>query len=353
MAYSQQNFIAKDYKTDNIINDILIEEEAPSNIALVKYWGKYIGQLPMNPSISFTLNKSKTITKARIKPKENKSETIDFKLFFEGKHKPDFEPKIRTFFKSIFRFVPFIQDFYFEFDSKNTFPHSSGIASSASAFAALAKIIVSLEKQLINDEKSIDFWHKKASFLARLGSGSASRSIERPVTIWGEMNTFEGSSKFYAVKPDFEIHPVFNNYQDSIVLVEEGQKKVPSSVGHKLMNTHPYKDRRKFMADENTYFMLKALKNGDLKNFINIVEKEALNLHALMMTSEPNYILMQPETLNIIQKIREFRKKTDSNVCFTLDAGANVHVLYPENEKQKVFNFLKSITDKKIIRDYI
>ena len=119
------------------------------------------------------------------------------------------------------------------------------------------------------------------------------------------------------------------------------------------MNTHPYKDRRKFMADENTYFMLKALKNGDLKNFIKITEKEALSLHALMMTSEPNYILMQPETLNIIQKIREFRKKTDSNVCFTLDAGANVHVLYPENEKQKVFDFLKSITDKKIIRDYI
>ena len=74
---------------------------------------------------------------------------------------------------------------------------------------------------------------------------------------------------------------------------------------------------------------------------MSLVESEALSLHAMMMTSMPYFILMKPNTLEIINKIWKFRSETQSPVCFTLDAGANVHVLYPENVKEKVLQFIQ------------
>lgn len=88
--------------------------------------------------------------------------------------------------------------------------------------------------------------------------------------------------------------------------------------------------------------MVSILKNGDLNKFVALVESEALTLHAMMMTSMPYFILMKPNTLEIINKIWNFRKDTGSRVCFTLDAGANVHVLYPENETADVMEFIKN-----------
>ena len=84
-----------------------------------------------------------------------------------------------------------------------------------------------------------------------------------------------------------------------------------------------------------------TFKEGNLDDFIAIVESEALTLHAMMMTSLPYFVLMKPNTMEIINRIWEFRKKSKTHVCFTLDAGANVHVLYPESEKKEVFQFIK------------
>src|SRR5690606_38188372 len=85
-----------------------------------------------------------------------------------------------------------------------------------------------------------------------------------------------------------------------------------------------------------------VLINGDVEAFIKIGESEALTLHSMMMTSMPYFILMKPNTLEIINRIWKFRKETNIQVCFTLDAGANVHVLYPENDKAKVLEFIKN-----------
>ena len=82
--------------------------------------------------------------------------------------------------------------------------------------------------------------------------------------------------------------------------------------------------------------------DGDLPEFIKIVESEALTLHAMMMTSLPYFVLMKPNTLEIINKIWAFRASSNANVCFTLDAGANVHVLYPEKEHAVVYQFIKN-----------
>ena len=112
--------------------------KAPSNIALVKYWGKLKGQIPANPSVSFTLTNCYTETSVYFEKLENPSKDFQFDFFFEGNPKPSFHPKIVTFFERIYEYQPFLKDYYLRIDSYNSFPHSSGIASSASAMAALA-----------------------------------------------------------------------------------------------------------------------------------------------------------------------------------------------------------------------
>ncbi|QMU63039.1 MAG: diphosphomevalonate decarboxylase [Flavobacteriaceae bacterium] len=319
--------------------------QTPSNIALVKYWGKTEPQIPKNASVSFTLNNCHTITSIDF-VKKKKSDLVHFELYFEGKKKDDFKPKIATFFKRITTYCPYIFDYEMVIRSENSFPHSSGIASSASGLSAIAMCLMSLEKLLTGEGASEDFIKRKASFLARLGSGSASRSIEGPVVVWGEHPEIEGSSNLFGTKFNNEVHPVFGNYQDTILLVDTGEKQVSSTLGHNLMHNHPFARQRFQQANENLSQLKQILIQGNTDDFITLVESEALALHAMMLTSDPYFILMKPNTLKIINEIWEYRKKQDSTVCFTLDAGANVHVLYPENEKENILQFIENQLSK-------
>jgi diphosphomevalonate decarboxylase len=312
---------------------------APSNIALVKYWGKKDHQIPANPSVSFTLNACKTITKLAFVKKQNDG-AFSFDLFFEGKPKEDFKPKIQKFLERIEIYLPFLKDYHFTIDTENTFPHSSGIASSASGMAALAMNLMSLEKAL-NPEMTEEYFYQKASLLARLGSGSACRSIKGSVVVWGNQANIKGSSDLFGMEYPYAIHAIFNNFQDTILLVDKGEKQVSSTVGHELMHNHPFAERRFAQAHENLDQLIAIFESGNLEAFIKIVESEALTLHAMMMTSMPYFILMKPNTLEIINAIWKFRNETKISVCFTLDAGANVHVLYPNNSKEKVLQFIK------------
>jgi diphosphomevalonate decarboxylase len=206
--------------------------------------------------------------------------------------------------------------------------------------AALAMTIMSLEKSL-NPSMNDDYFYQKASFLARLGSGSACRSVKGSVVVWGENDSIAGSSDLFGIEFPSIIHQNFKNYQDTILLVDKGEKQVSSTVGHDLMHNHPYASRRFEQAHENLSKIKTILENGNLDEFIKIVESEALTLHAMMMTSMPYFILMKPNTLEIINKIWKFRNENNIPVCFTLDAGANVHVLYPENDKEIILQFIK------------
>jgi diphosphomevalonate decarboxylase len=314
--------------------------QTPSNIALVKYWGKSNPQIPKNASISFTLNNCHTITTIDFVKKEKSNEVV-FNLFFEEKPKDEFKPKISEFFKRVQEYCPYILEYEMTINSENSFPHSSGIASSASGLSAIAMCLMSLEKEL-NSGLSEGFINKKASFLARLGSGSASRSIEGPLVVWGNHPEVEGSSDLFGVQFPYKVHPFFENYQDVILLVDKGEKQVSSTIGHNLMLEHPYAENRFNQANENLGTMSKILQEGNSKDFINLVESEALTLHAMMLTSNPYFILMKPNTLEIINKIWEYRQENNSNICFTLDAGANVHVLFPEGEKENILQFIEN-----------
>ncbi|MBL17914.1 MAG: diphosphomevalonate decarboxylase [Crocinitomicaceae bacterium] len=324
------------YQAKNSLpNSGKITAQSPSNIALVKYWGKKDIQIPTNPSISFTLENCHTKTSLEFK----KSSDFKVNLFVEGNEKPSFIPKIEQFLNRIKPYCPYIFEYELNINTQNTFPHSSGIASSASGFSALSMCIVQLEKSLTDFDERLKL--QKASFLSRLGSGSASRSIYGPMAIWGNNDQINDSNDQYAISHS-DIHPVFKDYQDTILLVDKGAKQVSSSVGHQLMHNHPYASQRFSQANNHIEKMIKILKKGDLEEFISITELEALTLHAMMMTSNPYFILMKEGTLSIINKIWEFRNASNTPLSFTLDAGANVHLLYPSSYKQNVLDFIES-----------
>lgn len=311
-----------------------ISVQSPSNIALVKYWGKKPVQIPANSSISFTLKNCYTQTTISFE----KSNEFQIDLSVDGKKNIAFLPKIEQFFKRIKEYSPYIYDYKLQLDTLNTFPHSSGIASSASGFSALAYAVVQLEKQLSNlNEKEAMI---KASFLSRLGSGSACRSLFGPLAIWGKHEKLQYTSDLYAIEYQ-EIHDVFKDFQDTILLIDKGQKKVSSTIGHDLMTNHPYAKQRFLQAQENIISMISILKSGNLDEFIAKTESEALTLHGMMMTSNPYFVLMKEGTLSCINKIWEFREEKKIPLCFTLDAGANLHVLYPKHFTQEVLDFIR------------
>lgn len=312
--------------------------QAPSNIALVKYWGKKEGiQIPANPSVSLTL--SEAHTKARLSAYEGEG---DIDLFFEGQKMPSFLPKIKKFFGFVEQHLPWLKDFHFKLETSNSFPHSAGIASSASSMAAMALCLVDLEEKVIGKKRE-DFF-ERASFFARLGSGSACRSLFAHAASWGEALAPKAYSHHSFIDESataIKIHERFENMHDSIFVVSKREKKVSSRAGHGLMDNNPYKEARFRHALENWNYCLEWLESGQWNLLGSLVEEEALTLHAMMMASRPGYLLMEPETITMIHRLREFRARTETEIYFTLDAGPNLHLLYPHDQREKSWEFIQ------------
>ena len=124
------------------------------------------------------------------------------------------------------------------------------------------------------------------------------------------------------------------------------------------MEGNPYAEARYTQAENHLLTLVETLNTGDLVNFGNIVEEEALSLHALMMTSKPSYLLMKPSTLEVINKLRAWRNKMDIPAYFTLDAGPNVHLLYPHAFASEVETFIENellehCEGRRWIRDHV
>lgn len=313
--------------------------ESPSNIALVKYWGKKEVQIPCNPSVSFTLSTSNTKTKVVYEP--GSTNNIDIEFYLDETRNEKFEEKIVTFLDNISPIFPFLKQLKLKIYSSNTFPHSAGIASSASGMSALALCLCQIEQSHFDSLSDTDFF-EKASYIARLGSGSACRSLYGGVVSWGKIEGLGQTSDEFGTCLNDQIHDDFMNFKDSILIVDSGQKKVSSRVGHGLMNTNPFSNQRFEQANDNIQKLLVAMKDGDLQTFIDITESEALTLHAMMMTSMPYFLLMKPNTINLIEKIWDFRKQTGHPLCFTLDAGPNIHLLYPQKIENEIVSFIES-----------
>jgi len=325
----------------SVTNMLTSTWRSPSNIALVKYWGKHGIQLPNNSSLSFTLTHAYTETTLHGTPKEKQDDRISVTMLFEGHEVPKFTEKIERLFDTLREHFPFIAAYHWHIVSRNSFPHSTGIASSASSMSALALCLCSTEQKIQGREHHDEAFFRKASVIARLGSGSACRSVYPELALWGKLDSIPGSSDEYALPMEEHLHPVFRGMRDAILIVSSAEKSVSSRAGHALMENNPYAAPRYVQANAHIETLLSALQNGDFDAFGRIVEKEALTLHALMMMSAPSFLLMRPHTLTIIEQVRAWREENNVPLYFTLDAGPNVHLLYPAEEEGRVETFIQ------------
>ncbi len=305
---------------------------APANIAWVKYWGKKGPQLPANPSLSMTLRECATVTELEATP----APQLDVELWFAGAREESFERKTRAHLGNLAELYPLLGRFRYKITSDNTFPHSSGIASSASSQAALALALGRLLQAHAGGELPLT----EVGSMARLGSGSACRSLHGGFVAWGESARF-GSSDLHANPINEHVHPDFKQAQDTVLVVSSRQKEVPSRAGHGQMSDHPFAQARFQQAGANFDRLADALQSGDWSVAGEVMEEEALTLHALMLAGRPGYVLLEPNSLEIIRLVRLFRRESGVPLYFTIDAGPNIHLVYPESALPKVGPFVR------------
>lgn len=307
---------------------------SPSNIAFVKYWGKKGHQLPANASLSMTLKECFTETKVSFSPESE----LSVELHLEGKKEEKFALKIKAYLEKLSVELPWINKTRFIIDTKNTFPHGTGIASSASGLSAFALCLTDY-LYFLSGEKVDDLFFKRASHLSRLASGSACRSVYGGFASWGESKLSETSDKFAT---PFEVHKEFSHLKDSVLIISGKEKKISSTQGHGKMSEHPFREARYVQAQDHFYKMSDALKQGDFEVMGRILESEALSLHSMMMTSPEPYTLIKPNSLAAMELIWDFRRETKLPLYFTLDAGPNLHLIYPEVFQNKIRTFISS-----------
>ncbi|MCH7902334.1 diphosphomevalonate decarboxylase [archaeon] len=310
--------------------------KANSNIALVKYWGKRDEKLilPQNSSISMTLDKLHTITTVEFNGKLKKDELkIDGKKVNENEtqrvqnHLDLIRKKLgeRTFAKV---------------ESKNNFPKSAGLASSASGFAALT---VAATKAL-----DLHLDKRELSILARQGSGSASRSIDGGFVEWVKGSMEDGSdsyAKVIAPKEHWEELTMI------VTILTEKEKKTKSREGMQktVENSPMYKVWLETIEKD-----LDDMRHGILeKDFILLgktAELNALKMHATMHTTKPPIIYWEPETIRLMKEVIAIREE-GIDAYFTIDGGPQVKILCLEKNAAKIVKRVSELKEvKKIIK---
>ena len=325
---------------------IIIGWRSPSNIALIKYWGKRGNQLPENGSLSITLEKSTTTTFLSFQKKASKGDSISLKYYFHGNQQLQFEQKTGKLLCSLLTELPFLTDYDLVFRSENNFPHSTGIASSASSMSALALCLVSMEETINKIKLDKEVFFRRSSVIARLCSGSAARSLYGGLVSWGSIPSIAQSSDEYATPFLIPHGSRLNKVRDIILIISSKEKAISSSKGHALMGEHPYREGRKIQANNNISKISEAIRNNDYLTIAEIAENEALSLHALLMTSGPEGLLLMPGTLHVIEEIKKFRESSGLDLFFTIDAGPNVHLIYYEDQREQVLSFVRKTLSK-------
>lgn len=312
---------------------------SPSNIAFVKYWGKKGHQLPANPSVSMTLKECFTETHTKFSP----SDSLKVDLFLDGNREEKFAKKIENYLLTL-QDIPALKNLAIEIRTKNTFPHGTGIASSASGLSAFALGLTDYLFELSGADKKS--FYPTASSLSRLASGSACRSVYGGFASWGDISDEYAS--------EVEVHSSMAHLKDSVLVISGEEKKISSTKGHGRMNEHPFASARFIQAKTNFDKMISALKSGDMETMGLVLETEALSLHAMMMTSPEPYTLFRPNSITAMEMVWAFRRETQIPLYFTFDAGPNLHLIYPDTVQEKVKTFIAheiSPLAEKVIED--
>lgn len=311
------------------------------NIALIKYWGRDPTQpshlnIPTNDSISMTKETIKTtssnielITHTTIKFAEKFDEDSGFL-----KSENNLIPFDKIQMKRIKKVVDPLRELAditlnFKMISENKFPTAAGLASSASAFAAIATCTNSALNLNLNKEE--------LSTYARLGSGSAARSIHGGFVRWNKGYSHETSYAEQLCKcNEFDIAAV-------IAVISRGEKEVSSDVGISFSDTSAFNPIRVKESQKQAKKIANAIKNDDFNTVGKIAEKNCLYMHSVMMTSQPPLIYWNPDTLKVIKTITSKRKRGETEFYFTVDAGPNIHCLCRVEDINKAQNMLREI----------
>jgi len=298
--------------------------EANPNIAFIKYWGNRdnILRLPVSGSISMNLDGLFTRTSVKFQT----SLSADT-LIINGNEVTGKGLDRVSYILDIIRGMADIYD-HAEVLTENNFPSGAGIASSASAFAALALAG--------SKAANLDLSEPELSRLARRGSGSASRSIPSGFVEWQMGTTEEDSFSFSIAEPDhWEL-------VDCIAIVSAAHKKTGSTEGHAIAPTSPLQDARVADASRRLDICRNAILNKDFDAFASIVELDSDMMHSVMMTSTPALHYWSPASLAVMSAVRQWRDEGLS-ACYTVDAGPNIHVICPASDSQMVDKKLREI----------
>jgi len=298
--------------------------QANPNIAFIKYWGNRDNtlRLAMNGSISMNLDGLYTRTSISFQP------SLPFdQLIINGHEITGTGLNRVAYILDIVRGMANIHE-HAEIVSENNFPAGAGIASSASAFAALA---------LAGSQAAgLNLTEPELSRLARRGSGSASRSIPGGFVEW-QVGTTDEDSFAFSIAPAEHWKLV-----DCIAIVSASHKKTGSTEGHAIAPTSPLQAARVADTPRRLDLCRNAILTKDFEAFASIVELDSDIMHSVMMTSTPALHYWKPASLAVMNAVRQWRSEGLS-ACYTVDAGANVHVICLEAESQTVNKRLREI----------
>ncbi len=298
---------------------------APVNIALSKYWGKRdtVLNLPMNGSVSISLPGLGTETKISLKPTAKISSPpppIDH-ITLNGKMLKASDPfciRLRTFL-DLFR----PENHIFHINTHNTVPTAAGLASSASGYAALVLAL--------NDLYQWQLTPQKLSLLARLGSGSASRSLYSGFALWHKGIQADGLDSY--------AEPIETQWPElcvGLVKINVQQKPISSTTGmQNTVNTCDLYQAWPQQAEKDMQTILKAIKQKNFEQLGQTAEHNALSMHATMMATWPPIVYWQPESLAAMQTVWQLRQQ-GVTAYFTMDAGPNLKLLFLETQKPAI-----------------
>lgn len=292
---------------------------APSNIAFIKYWGKKDEKLklPVNSSISMNLSGLLTTTTV-----EFSSEFKEDTVLINNKNDLKQSGKVIKHLDLI-RKKAGISD-KAKVVSVNNFPDGTGLSSSASGFAALTMAGAKAA--------NLDLTEKELSILARQGSGSACRSIPDGFVEW----VGERAKSLYP--------PEYWNIVDVVAIISTDKKETSSTDGQKFAETSPFFQTRLNNIDEKILRLKKALETKNFTEFGQLVESEALELHAIMLTSTPSLIYWQPETIKMMKLVKKWRSE-GLEVYFTLNTGQDIHLIIEEKNTKELVKKLKGVKE--------
>lgn len=288
---------------------------AGSNIAFVEYWGVRKespgARIPLNPSISMTLREAVTITRVTFRP--GGAPGRDSLLLNERPGPPEALARVTRVLDEVRRRAGLRAPA--QVVSANNFPTSTGVASSASGFAALALAAAAAAGLPCAPQDLVD--------LALTGSGSACRSLYGGYVLWDASSGQGTDANPVRQIAGEDYWPLV----DLVAVVSREAKKVPSSQGHLLAWTSPFLEARLHQARTAARMVEKAILDRDFETLCQAMEAEALSMHAVMMTSKPALFYWLPETVAVVQKVRSLREQGGVPCAFTIDAGPNVHVI--------------------------